>query len=56
MLDMSLDEFLDCVKVKTNDGKIIPIKQSLSKSQIKLLKAIEQLRKKKNNSINIKTN
>ena len=55
MLDMSLDKFLDYVKIKTKDGKIIPIKQYLSKSQIELLKAIEQLRIKKN-SINRKTN
>lgn len=53
---MDLDNFLDYVKIKTKDGKLIPIKQSLTKSQIKLLKALEQLRIKKNNSINIKTN
>ena len=53
---MDLDNFLDYVKIKTKDGKLIPIKQCLTKSQIKLLKALEQLRIKKNNSINIKTN
>ncbi len=53
---MDLDKFLDYVKVKTKDGKLIPIKRSLTKSQIELLKALEQLRIKKNNSINIKTN
>lgn len=56
MLDMNLDKFLDNVKIKTKNGKIIPIKQSLSKSQIKLLTALEYLRINKNNSINRKTN
>lgn len=53
---MNSDNFLDYVKIKTKDGKIIPIKQCLSKRQIELLKALEQLRVKKNNSISIKTN
>lgn len=53
---MNLDNFLDYVKIKTKDSKFIPIKQCLSKSQIELLKALEQLKIKKNNSINIKTN
>lgn len=44
---MDLDKFLDYIKVKTKDGKIIPVKQALSKSQIELLKSIEKLRLKK---------
>lgn len=44
---MDLDKFLDYVKVKTKNGKLIPIKQYLSKSQIELLKSIEKLRLKK---------
>ena len=51
---MDLDKFLDYVKIKTENGKIIPIKQSLSKSQIELLKAIEQLRIKKNKLLILK--
>lgn len=51
---MDLDKFLDNVKIKTKDGKIIPIKQSLSKSQLELLKAIEQLRIKKNKVLTLK--
>ena len=54
MLDMSSDKFLDYVKIKTKDGKIIPIKQVLSKSQIELLKALEQLRIKRNKLLIIK--
>lgn len=53
---MDLDNFLNYVKVKTKNGKLVPIKQYLSKRQIELLKALEQLRVKKNNNINIKTN
>lgn len=53
---MNLDNFLDYLKIKTKNGKTISIKQCLSKSQIELLKTLEQLRIKKNNSINIKRN